>query len=69
MSGAEIRHWNVHNHGFTADVRTRLLQHIRADLVWAHAAPAARAVVVVGDFNFGDVLEQEVFGALPPGPA
>ncbi|CAK0803473.1 unnamed protein product, partial [Prorocentrum cordatum] len=65
MTGAELRHWNARNHGFTADVRTQLLQHIRADLAWAHAAPTARAVVVVG----GDVLEQEVFGALPPGPA
>ncbi|CAK0879882.1 unnamed protein product [Prorocentrum cordatum] len=68
-SGAELRHWNVRNHGFTADVRSRLLQHIRADLAWAHADPAARAAVVVGDFNYGDVMEQEVFGAQPPGQA
>ncbi|CAK0791982.1 unnamed protein product, partial [Prorocentrum cordatum] len=68
-SGAELRHWNVHNHGFTADVRTRLLQHIHADLAWARANPVARAAVVVGDFNYGDVLGQEVFSAQPPGQA
>ncbi|CAK0886382.1 unnamed protein product, partial [Prorocentrum cordatum] len=56
--GAELRRWNARNFGFTAEMRARLLQQIRADPVWAHAAPAARAAVIVGDSNYGDVLER-----------
>eukprot|EP00959_Pyramimonas_sp_CCMP1952_P373109 7813873-Pyramimonas_sp.AAC.1 len=57
-----LTHWNIHNHGLDYGLQRRAQATISADLPEAKRDPVKAAVLVVGDFNFGDRLEHCHFG-------